>query len=189
MFGNSLFVWLRYCNTGEATHLLFNFPMCSEQGSIPSDSNDPLFQPLLNLHPRFLPSPLFPPPAFKGWNITTSSSWLMLLKPRKSTSCFWSCEYYWRHSREDAGRDWHMPHFRSLEQNRRIIIRLAMIFFIPVINKWLAFTVYPQCYRQGGVRLDLGSRILLREGHQQCDEAGVGGCSLPPLPENCPQKP
>lgn len=49
--------------------------------------------------------------------------------------------------------------------------------------------LFCQCYRQRGLWLDLRSRLLLREGHQQCYEAGVGSCSLPALSENRPQKP
>lgn len=53
----------------------------------------------LYLNPSyFRPSSSPPPLPFKGWNIITSSSWLMLLKPRKSTFCSLSCEYRRKHS-------------------------------------------------------------------------------------------
>lgn len=56
-----------------------------------------------------LPSPFpHPPhPPFKGWNITTSSSWSILLKRRKSTSCSLSCEYHRKHSRGIDGNVLH----------------------------------------------------------------------------------
>lgn len=140
--------------------------------------------PLLSsLHP--------PPPLFKGWNITTSSSWSILLKRRKSTSCSLSCEYRRKHSR---GIDWNVLHslkppapWKKRKRNGALSPALWWSFSILSSTSDACFSSI-QCHRQGGVRLDPGSRILLREGHQQCDAAGVGGCSLPPLPQNRPQK-
>lgn len=159
-----------------------------------SDSCSPLSQSLL-----FPPFALSPPLLFKGWNITTSSSWLMLLKPRKSTSCSLSCKYHRKHSRGI----WVLemccifrassiqPHQKKIKKKTKkwcIMAGLVMVFSSMLSSTSDTCFSSIQCHGQGGVWLDPGSGLLLREGHKQCDAAGVGGRSLPPLPENCPQK-
>lgn len=86
---------------------------------------------------------------------------------------------------------WCAPNFLDSYKADDLFNMWQVFFCILVINKWVPFhsdLLSPQCYRQRGFWLDLRSRVLLWEGHQQCYEAGVGSCSLPALSENCPQK-
>lgn len=77
----------------------------------------------------------------------------------------------------------------QLSQKKRFIESVKCFRVLSKSDVLNLGVLFCQCYRQRGLWLDLRSRLLLREGHQQCYEAGVGSCSLPALSENRPQKP